>query len=232
MIKVHADIHLDVPFNIGDIDKAKLRRSEHRGAFSSLMTFARMEKFDIVLIAENMFDSTFVTPDTAALVTREFSACHDWQDNYFSGNHDPYTPDSIWAKTEFPENVYIFSSPELDCFRFDDIGVNVYGYAFTESHMDKCPFSDPPELDKDKINILCAHGDLLDTDSRYCPIRMDEIVRSGFDYIALGHVHNSDGIHRGGNMWYGYSGCLDGHDFGENGYKGAVSIAMSKKRHF
>ena len=95
--------------------------------------------------------------------------------------------------------------------------------------MDKCPFSDPPELDKDKINILCAHGDLLDTDSRYCPIRMDEIVRSGFDYIALGHVHNSDGIHRGGNMWYGYSGCLDGHDFGENGYKGAVSIAMSKE---
>ena len=78
-------------------------------------------------------------------------------------------PDSIWAKTEFPENVYIFSSPELDCFRFDDIGVNVYGYAFTESHMDKCPFSDPPALDKDKINLLCAHGDLLDTDSRYCP---------------------------------------------------------------
>lgn len=162
-------------------------------------------------------------------MTREFAACHECRIVISPGNHDPYTPDSIWAKISFPENVYVFNSPELDCFRFDDIGVNVYGYAFTSSHMDTCPFSDPPELDSDKINILCAHGDLLDTGSRYCPIRMDEIVRSGFDYIALGHVHNSDGIHRGGNMWYGYSGCLDGHDFGECGYKGAVSIVMSKE---
>ena len=52
MIKVlhAADIHLDVPFNIGDIDKAKIKRSELRGAFSSLMTFARIEKFDLDLL--------------------------------------------------------------------------------------------------------------------------------------------------------------------------------------
>lgn len=31
------------------------------------MTFARIEKFDLVLIAGDMFDSSFVTPDTAAL---------------------------------------------------------------------------------------------------------------------------------------------------------------------
>ena len=115
MIKVlhAADIHLDVPFNIGDIDKAKIKRSELRGAFSSLMTFARIEKFDLVLIAGDMFDSSFVTPDTAALVTREFAACHECRIVISPGNHDPYTPDSIWAKISFPENVYVLEESSL-----------------------------------------------------------------------------------------------------------------------
>lgn len=230
MIKIlhAADIHLDSPFNIGDLQKSQIMRSEHRGAFSSLMTLARIEKYDIVLIAGDMFDSKYITPDTLALVIREFSLCRDCRIVISPGNHDPFTADSVWAKTEFPDNVYIFNSDKLSSFHFDDISTDVYGYAFTSQHMSSCPACGVHDIRKDRINILCAHGDLYATDSLYCPIKTDVLLRSGFDYAAFGHIHNSDGIHRSGNTWYGYSGCLNAHGFDECGYKGAVTVTMSK----
>ena len=116
MIKVlhTADIHLDVPFKIANVAKAQTRRSELRGALSSLFTYARLEHFDLMLIAGDMFDREFVTPDTVALVLREMAACSDCRIIIAPGNHDPYTPGSVWAKTEFPSNVYIFRSSELE----------------------------------------------------------------------------------------------------------------------
>lgn len=230
MIKVlhAADIHLDTPFNIGDIQKSQIMRSEHRGAFSSLMTLARIEKYDIVLIVGDMFDSEYITPDTLALVMREFRSCRDCRIVISPGNHDPFTPDSVWAKNEFPDNVYIFDSDKISCFHFDDINTDVYGYAFTAQHMSSCPICDAPEINKDRINLLCAHGDLYDGDSLFCPVKTADLLRVGFDYAAFGHIHNSDGIRRSGNTWYGYSGCLNAHGFDECGYKGAVIAAMSK----
>ena len=229
MIKVlhTADIHLDVPFKIASVAKAQTRRSELRGALSSLFTFARLEHFDLMLIAGDMFDREFATPDTVALVLREMAACSDCRIVISPGNHDPYTPGSVWAKSEFPDNVYIFRSPTLERISFDDIGVDVYGYAFTGPYMDACPFSEPPELDPSRINILCGHG-CIGGSSRHCPITADDISRSGFDYIALGHIHNSDGIKRVGRTWYGYPGALEGHDFSEPGFGGAVVATMRK----
>ena len=94
MIKVlhTADIHLDVPFKIANVAKAQTRRSELRGALSSLFTYARLEHFDLMLIAGDMFDREFVTPDTVALVLREMAACSDCRIIIAPGNHDPYTP--------------------------------------------------------------------------------------------------------------------------------------------
>ena len=155
------------------------------------------------------------------------AACSDCRIIIAPGNHDPYTPGSVWAKTEFPSNVYIFRSSELEKLSLDDIGVDVYGYAFTAPYMDSCPFSEPPSLDPSRINILCGHG-CLGGSSRHCPITAEDISGSGFDYIALGHIHNSDGIKRTGRTWYGYPGALEGHDFGEPGFGGAIVATMQK----
>ena len=88
MIKVlhTADIHLDVPFKIANVAKAQTRRSELRGALSSLFTYARLEHFDLMLIAGDMFDREFVTPDTVALVLLGL------QDNYRSRKSRPVHP--------------------------------------------------------------------------------------------------------------------------------------------
>lgn len=224
-----ADIHLDTPFLIGDAAKAQVLRNECRGMFSSMITYARIEKYDLVLIAGDMLDHDYVTDDTVSLIMREFEASRDIKFVITPGNHDPFTADSIWAKADFPDNVYIFRDESLGCYRFDDLGVDVYGYAFTSVRMEHCPFSEPPKLDKSRINILVAHGSLGEREKEYCPIKHDYIYESGFDYVALGHVHNSDGIAEHGKIRYGYSGAPTGHSFDECGEKGVICVSMKKE---
>ena len=235
MIKVlHcADIHLDTPFNCPDKQKSETRRAELRGTFTSMMLYAKTHKIDIMLIAGDMFDMEFVTRETVALVLREFAANPYCRFVISPGNHDPYGEDRVYAKTDFPENVYIFENSQLCYFSFDDVGpdhdsVDVYGYAFTSPTMKFNPFAMKNPKNPSHINLLCGHGDMHSPISPTCPITVDDIKNSRFDYIALGHIHNSSGIERIGDTWYGYSGCLEGRSQNETGYKGAIVAEISK----
>ena len=64
------------------------------------------------------------------------------------------------------------------------------------------------ELDKDKFNIASLHGDLAD--GKY-KIDIGPLLASGFDYIALGHIHKHGKV---AEKAY-YPGSLEPLDFGE-----------------
>lgn len=224
-----ADIHLDSPFADRSPEKAAVRRNELRGAFSSMMTYARLNAVDIMLIAGDLFDSQYITPDTVSLVLREFSSNKSCRFVISPGNHDPYIQNSIYDKIEFPSNVYIFDSDRLSFFSFDDLETDVYGYAFTSPSLEYNPFAGHKPENSDRLNLLCAHGEIGVTASHNCPINLTDITAGGFDYVALGHIHNSSGITQTNGVYYGYSGCIEGRDFGECGYKGALYFEISKK---
>lgn len=226
-----ADIHLDSPFADRSPEKAAVRRNELRGAYSSMMTYAKLNAVDIMLIAGDLFDSQYVTPDTVSLVLREFSGNKSCRFIISPGNHDPYTQNSIYDKIEFPSNVYIFDNDRLSFFSFDDLETDVYGYAFTSPLLEYNPFAGHRPENPDRLNILCAHGEIGVPVSHYCPINLTDITAGGFDYVALGHIHNSSGITQTNGVYYGYSGCIEGRDFGECGYKGALYGEISKKNH-
>ena len=229
MIKVlHcADIHLDSPFASENAIKAEVRRNELRGTFTSMMMYAKMNGADIVLIAGDLFDSDFVTKETVSLILREFENNPDCRFIISPGNHDIYTVNSVYSRTVFPDNVYIFSTDVLSYFTFEEINTDVYGYAFVRNEMEKNPFAGLRPQNHNAINLLCAHGDMV-SKSKDCPITKNEIESSGFDYVALGHIHNGNGLEKAGNVYYSYSGCLEGRDYGETGYKGALWIEMEK----
>lgn len=224
-----ADIHLDSPFADRSPEKSAVRRNELRGAFSSMMTYARLNSVDIMLIAGDLFDNRYVTPDTVSLVLREFSSNKSCRFVISPGNHDPYTQNSIYNKIEFPSNVFIFDSDRLSFFSFDDLKTDVYGYAFTSPSLEYNPFSGQKPENPDRLNLLCAHGEIGVPVSHNCPINLTDITAGGFDYVALGHIHNSNGITQTNGVYYGYSGCIEGRDFGECGYKGALYGEFLKK---
>lgn len=230
MIKIlhTADMHLDAPFTLEDPSLSEVRRGDLRSAFSALMMYVADNNIDLVLIAGDMFDSEYVTKETVSLAIKEFSKLPDCKFVISPGNHDPYTQNGVYKKTEFSENVYIFSEPTLSLISFDDIGVDVYGFAFTKSTMERNPFAGKKPLHPERINILCAHADTSSPISKYCPITESDIAESGFDYIALGHIHQGKEPTKLGDTVYAYPGCLEGRDYTESGHKGALTGSFTK----
>lgn len=229
---VHSgDIHLDSPFAMDDLQKSQARKNELRAAFSSLIFWAKTVGADIVLIAGDLFDSRNVPGDCASFVADTFSSFPECRFFISPGNHDFYTPDGVYGKVSFPANVHIFKNSHLEKVTLDirDRTVNIYGYAFTSPILEKAPFSGftVPEKDKEDINLLVGHGN-LSGDGGDCPIMLRDIEQSGFDYIALGHIHNDPGIKRTGKTHYGYCGSLEPRAFNDRGERGAFLTSVDK----
>ncbi len=232
MLKVihTADIHLDSPFSLGDAATSALRREELRDMFRRLCRYAGEQKADLVLIAGDLFDRKFVTKNTIDLVTREFAALPEVRFVITPGNHDYYAPDSIWAKTVFPANVTVFKSESVSSVQYQirEHKVDVYGYAFNSISMDHCPFTEYMAEDPEAINILVAHGNMLQKNAEDCPITLADIRSTNFDYVALGHIHNLHEILSEDDQWYGYCGSPEPRDFGETGWHGIFSLELNK----
>ena len=216
------DIHLDSPFTSFDPIEAEKRRNALRAAFSSLILYARTEKVDLFLICGDLFDDECVTKDTCLALCKEMASAPDCSFIITPGNHDPYRENSPYKLVSFPDNVYIFSSPELSKVEIGSTGVCVYGSAYLSDTKEEYKKSDSITLDKSKINILMHHGDLDVAASPYSPISSRQIEESGFDYVALGHIHKGTEIKTLDGTIYAYCGCIEGRDFGECGYKGAI----------
>ena len=211
------DLHLDSPFSSEDIIGSEKRREAQRNTFKRIMALAEEESCDLVLIAGDLFDSEYVSPDTEKLITRLFAEAR-FPIVIAPGNHDPYTDGSFYKRTSFSDNVYIFSSPELQVFDLDTIGASVYGYAFTSSALSVSPLMDTaiPESSS-AVKLLCAHADLSSPISRYAPLTTGDIRRFDFDYAALGHIHNPSPelTDRAENIRY--CGFPEGRSFDERG---------------
>lgn len=224
-----ADIHLDPVFAACTPEQASARRDELRSAFCALLEYAKSSRTDLILIAGDLFEQEFVTPALMELLCREFAAIPDCRIFISPGNHDPLSASSAYAKTEFPPNVFLFRSAQASCFDLDDLRVHVYGYAFLDHELTADPLEGLTLTHPGELNLLCAHGDLNAPASKKCPISSARLAQIGFDYAALGHIHNAGGIRRLGNTYYGYSGCLEGRNFGECGVKGAYAVTLTKE---
>lgn len=229
MIKIFhcGDIHLDTPFSHalpGDGAKKRLRLREK---FLGMLSLARAEKVSLVLIPGDLFDGVGVQNATveAALAAFEELGCPVV---ICPGNHDPYTPDSIFASARLPGNVHVFREEALARLDLDAIGVSVFGYAFTSQSHESAPLAgfDRSMLSEKNINILCAHTDLYSASSKYAPITEKELEGSGFTYAALAHIHNEPEIMRFGSTVAAYSGFAMGRGFDECGYGGAWLITV------
>ena len=222
------DLHLDSPFSSADPTTAEKRRGALRAAFSSLVILARTEKVQLFIIAGDLFDDECITKDTVTGLVKDMASVPDCHFVITPGNHDPYTDHSPYKLVKWPENVYIFSSECMNFVEIESLNARIYGSAYTGKS--KVPFTDTVfKANEDgKINILVHHGDVDVPQSSYCPVSKEVLEESGFDYVALGHIHKGTEIMSAGNTKYAYCGCVEGRDFGETGYKGVIMGNVEK----
>lgn len=223
-----ADIHLDSPFKNTPYSDAVRLREETRAVFGKALDYARKQEVSAVLICGDLFDSEFYTENTVSFLAEKFASMPTCRFIISPGNHDPYKFGSPYTENVFPSNVYVFNSERLQEIDFDDIGLKVYGYAFTSASHVSRPL-DGFTASGDGFNVLCAHTDTESPLSSYAPISEAELASSGLDYAALGHIHTKRDIRTVGRTRYAYSGCLTGRDFSEDGECGGVLVTLDRK---
>jgi len=230
MVKiVHcADVHFDSPFVLNDPRNAELRRMEFRSSFASLVMYAKNWGAKIFLISGDLFDDEFISKDTANVISREIASYPDCRFFISPGDKDPYHSKSPYKQMKWSDNVHIFKSNDLTKIEIPELNTDIYGYAFTSGTLPVNPFSNKKPQNQDRINILIGHGDMTSPDSQLCPVTKNDIGRSGFDYIALGHLHHGTGVIKIGDVNFSYPGCLEGRGFHEPGYKGAMYGEIAK----
>lgn len=224
------DLHLDSPFSSLTHARSEARRQELRETFTYMMNYVQSENIDLLLIAGDLFDSGFVFKDTLALLSARFSALA-CPVVISPGNHDPYTSDSLYASGKLPDNVHVFTSETPSRIDFPAIGVSVTGYAFTSDRYEGNPLDAPHPLHSTHINVLLGHADLTSPISKYAPIPLRSLERSGFAYAALGHVHNPPKAIRVGKTTAAYCGVAEGRSFDEPGFGGARLITFERTDH-
>ena len=215
------DIHLDSAFCMSGATLADGARAHQRKIFEKIFSLAKQENCDMILICGDLFDTEFVSPATQSLCLSLFE---DFGKPVIitPGNHDPYLDGGFFSSAKFSDNVYVFSSQELQFYDFEELDTTVAGFAFMSSAHVSNPLDQqvvPREKWKGNF-ILCAHTELNNPTSRYAPILEADIERWGFDYAALAHVHNPGDF---GNS-IRYCSFPEGRSFDELGEGGVYIV--------
>ena len=219
------DLHLDSPFCSDEGARADEKREAQRALLRRIFDCAKEEACDLVLIAGDLFDGRHTTPETAALLRKLLreSTCPVV---IAPGNHDPYAEGSFYQTEKLPEHVYLFTSTELQCFEIEELRTRVFGYAFTSPFLSESPLAGATIPEKDGWwHLLCAHADLTSPISRSAPVTEGDIVRGGFDYAALGHIHKPPKLH---DERIQYCGFAEGRSFDELGEGGVLIVTLEE----
>ncbi len=221
-----ADLHLDSPFEGLPAGKASIRRGEQRELLGRMAALAEQEKVDLVLLSGDLLDSDNTYFETGEELVRSLGSINA-PVFIAPGNHDYYSDKSPYAKLEMPENVYLFTKTQIEYVELPQLGVRVYGAAFTDKRCPALLENFHGEKTEGMRNILCIHGEFGVRDSIYNPITEAQLSASGMDYAALGHIHKASGLRQAGETWYAWPGCPEGRGFDETGEKTVNLIELS-----
>lgn len=239
---VHAaDLHLDSPFKGFEQDLEGLENGAailHRLRESTFCAFNRIidlclaEKADFLLLAGDVFDVADRSLRAQLRLNEGLARLSEAGIPAFLvyGNHDH---DAGWrAGLVPPEGVHTFGTEAVESrpvIRDGKEIARVYGISFpTRSVTENLARLFVREADAPfAIALLHANVDSTGGHADYAPCRLAELEAAGFDYWALGHVHEPR-ILRADAPCVVYAGNPQGRDVREAGERGCYLVSISE----
>lgn len=219
-----ADVHIGNIFDSDDIAYNILRRKELITTISRMLAYCREYSIQWFFIAGDLYEKHSCSYDEMSQLMDLFEGYKDIQIFIVAGNHDPYDDQSWYALLNWPKNVKLFHTNQWEMYQWQNI--RIYGRSWKTVHMkEDSYFTELPSLDKSFVNIMLLHGDIYDKNSVYLPISVDKYLQSGFEYLALGHIHKKD---LGKN--YGYPGIPEPIKHGQNDRHGFIVGEIKEHR--
>jgi exonuclease SbcD len=142
------------------------------------------------------------------------------------GNHDAAS--KLTKQLRPPQNVHVFRAAEPQTFRNDDLHVAVHGQSFgTPAVMEDLAANYPaPVAHYFNIGVLHTNLSGASEHANYAPCSLETLKSKGYQYWALGHVHNRQVLCT--DPYIVYPGNIQGRHGKEQGEKSCELVTVSE----
>jgi DNA repair exonuclease SbcCD nuclease subunit len=164
-----------------------------REAFSMVVDTVLEQECDLFLIAGDLFDQNHIKKNTIDFVYEQLSRV-SCPTVIIVGNHDCWDADSVMKRMDFSHagsHVTLLDQASGQQVAFPELHATVWGRCMLDHSLSNKPMAGAPSRKDNLWHIGMAHGLYVeDPDTaRSSLITPQEIEASGFDYLAMGHVH-------------------------------------------
>ncbi|HXV31069.1 MAG TPA: exonuclease SbcCD subunit D [Sinorhizobium sp.] len=227
-----ADLHLDSPLRslaLRNAELAGLVRSATRDALVRIVDLCIAEGVDALLIAGDLYDGSQTSMNTALFLAGELRRLDEAGIRTFiiRGNHDAQS--LVTRELTLPQSVHVFSGrgkPVAVKTLENGRSVHIHGMSFADPHAPESllPHFHAPVAEA--INIGMLHTSLSGSAGHdpYAPCSVADLERHGFDYWALGHIHQRQVHSR--KPCIVMPGIPQGRDINEAGVKGVTLVTI------
>ena len=227
-----ADLHLDQSFeglrNVPAIIKEKLQKANEE-MLANIIDLALKEQVDIVLFAGDTFHQSRTSIRTQAFFMNELKKLENAAIPVVIsfGNHDYYIKQRYWF--EFPSNVVLFEKEKVETVHFmtknqEKVAISGFSYENPWINQDMLPDFPIKNTDVDS-HIGIYHGDTtINEQQNYAPFSFSEMKIKGYDYWALGHIHQPQIV--SAKPLIVYPGTPQGHTKKETQLKGVALVQV------
>ena len=227
---IHAsDLHIDSPLRGLELKPgapAGRIREATRQAFHNITSLCLEEGVAFMLIAGDVFDGDWRDFNTGLFFLRELGRLREADIRVFlvRGNHDAAS--EITRRLPWPEHVREFPAREPESVRLDAHGVAIHGMSYAQAAMTDNLVPRYPAPVRDHLNIGLLHtsaGGHPDH-ATYAPCSIAELVGKGYQYWALGHVHERAVLHQ--EPWIVFPGNPQGRHARESGPRSVTLVSV------
>ncbi len=227
-----ADLHIDSPLRgLEAYEGAPVERVRHatRDALKRLVQLCLDEQADFLIVAGDLFDHDWKDFNTALFVVNQFQELIKRGVRVLAirGNHDSKAETSLKAPWPSSDLFTLFDHKLAHTVRIPDLGVAIHGMSFAERHVKENLVPKYPAPDKGLFNIGILHTNATGNEEHatYAPCTVKELIDKGYQYWALGHVHQYQELNAA-PCHVIYSGNTQGRHIRETGAKGCAVVTV------
>lgn len=231
---VHAaDLHIDSPlrgleaYPGAPVERVRLTS---RAALENVIRLCLEEQVGFLVISGDLFDGNSSDCDAAIFVAMQFQklAREDIPVFIIRGNHD--SREEMIRNAPWPKNVTLFDHRHPQTIPLDHLDVVLHGMSFPKREVKENLVPRYPDPLKGMFNIGLLHTNATGCAEHdpYAPCGLDDLTLKGYDYWALGHVHQHDVLET--SPYVVYSGTTQGRHIRESGEKGCVLVSVDDGR--
>lgn len=191
-------------------------------AFERLIDTAIQERVDFILFPGDLFDSNWKDYSLGLFFIEQINrvSCPIY---YIRGNHD--AENRLLKQLDYPPHFFDFSAIKPQTYLLDSLKVAIHGVSYATYRTEEDLSIHYPEAISGYFNIGLLHssGNIKQEISSYAPFKLETLKMKGYDYWALGHIHNYQIVET--SPYIVYSGNIQGRHIHERGSKGCCLVS-------